>query len=260
MDIDIAHSRNSPPTTPSSPSTKLQLDLSDLPPLITPSPPSNTLLLTNLQNIEIFAPPTLQTIRDLLSQHAPLHSFSPLKSMRRIIVSFPTTEHAIELRKLLDGTELMGCPVRVYFGAPTPIEIRDQHLAAPESQKLFFISPPPSPPHGWMVRNEDPPNKAVHADDLASALAKLHSRADVAAADIMDEEIDRPSSRRSTGSGSGSATVVYHPDDHGARGDLPAVTVEDTSGEDTEGVVEKRIMTHTARPPVELMLDDMDCS
>ena len=139
----------------------LHMDLSDLPPLVTPSPPTNTLLLTNLQNPQIFAAPNLQTIRQEINKSALIHTFSPLKSFRRIIVSFHTIDDAILVRKLLDYSPIMGERVRVYYGEPTPINPVDQHLAAPESQKLFFISPPPSPPHGWQMRNEEPPNKAM---------------------------------------------------------------------------------------------------
>jgi hypothetical protein len=37
-------------------------------------------------------------------------------------------------------------------------------LEAPQVSKMFFISPPPSPPHGWVMRNEDPPNKDPGVD------------------------------------------------------------------------------------------------
>ena len=67
---------------------------------------------------------------------------------------------------------------------------------------------------------------------------------------------------------SASMTMVYHPRDHSDREDLPAVMVEDTTPavdeeeEGMEGVISpiegggpKKIMAHTARPPVELMGD-----
>ena len=243
-------------------STMMHIDLSNIP-LVTPSPPSNTLLVTNLQSPAIFSPPTLQEIRDLISQHAPLHSFAPLKSLRRIVCSFHTVEDAIEIRKLLDGTSIMDNRCRVYFGEPTPIEIVDQHLAAPQFQKQFFISPPPSPPMGWEMRNEDPPNKAVYADDLASALAKLHAkpgaRGDLSPVEMDEGMIGGTKEARKTRSG--SSTVVYHPGDHGDNPSLPAVTVEDTTvkaeDEDTDMAMgETKTLAHTARPPVELM----DCS
>ena len=133
----------------------------------------------------------------------------------------------------------MGARARIYFGEPTPIHPKDQHLHAPHSSKLFFISPPPSPPHGWETRNEEPPNRDVHAEDLAAALAKLHARPTTAQdqAALGEEE---PLERRGDGgeregrrvpnrARSGSATVVYHPQDHGDSPHLPAVMVEDTT-------------------------------
>ena len=190
----------------------------------------------------------------------------------------------------------MDSRVKVYFGVATPIQVKDQHLELPEAQKMFFISPPPSPPHGWTMRNEEPPNKAVHAEDLASALAALRSKGavrvrgeDGVGSPVEMEDQERMWENRRRSGENGEARVVYHPDEHGngiGRGlDLPAVTVEDTGSaedlgrvgglvsppppmvdgdgdEDMGGSGEgspgggKRIIAHTARPPVELM----DCS
>ncbi|MCJ1389586.1 hypothetical protein MMC18_002443 [Xylographa bjoerkii] len=260
-----ATERNSPSSPPAS--TPLTLDLSSLPPLIVPSPPSNTLLITNLQDPTIFSAPSLVQIRDLINASAPLHSFSPLKSFRRIIVSFYSVDDAIRIRQLLDGEAIMQDRVRVYFGEATPIEPVDQHLHAPQSQKMFFISPPPSPPFGWEMKNEGPPNKEVHADDLAAALAKLHARPgprgdlqnmsnseDTNHMDIDGGERDGDSTDGRARSG--SKAVVYHPGDHGDSPHLPAVMVEDTTeGEGSHERNETVIMAHTARPPVELMSD-----
>lgn len=154
----------------------------------------------------------------------------------------------------------MGERVRVYFGEHTPIEPVDQHLHAPDSQKLFFISPPPSPPMGWEMRNEEPPNKQVHAEDLASALSRLHARAQASPfptfeGGIQHDETDaKPFRERS-----GSSTMIYHPADHGDSPDLPAIAVEDLTAEPDEispidgaGYSTGKIL-HTARPPVELI-------
>lgn len=65
---------------------------------------------------------------------------------------------------------------RVYFGEPTPIGEQRKYLDRPDPGRLFFISPPPSPPIGWEAKPEDPPNKDVHASDLADALVKLSGR------------------------------------------------------------------------------------
>ncbi|EMC95182.1 hypothetical protein BAUCODRAFT_35173 [Baudoinia panamericana UAMH 10762] len=260
---------STPPSTtysqsPSSPARKrhsanMSIDLSDLPPLSQPTPPSNTLLITNLEAPEIFTAANLDSIQRAINEHAPLHTFSPLKSMRRIICTFFTVEDATEIRKVLDGENVLGHRVRVYFGHATKIDVADEerYLQAPKSQKLFFISPPPSPPMGWEMRNEEPPNKDVHAEDLAAALRKLHARpaADEA---LKQDEVGNFQAlpKLQTRHRSGTGTIVYDPEDHGHSPALPAIAVEDlsdspgdTSPMDGEGVK----FTRTSRPPVELM-------
>ncbi|KAK7553600.1 BcRCN1, regulator of calcineurin [Phyllosticta citricarpa] len=239
---------------------KLSIDLSDLPPLITPSPPSNTLLITNLQEPSIFHPSNLVTIRELINSYAPVHTWAPLRSFRRIVVSFFDVAAAITIKQKLDGEIIMGDRIRVYFGTHTPLNPADQHLPLPKSDKLFFISPPPSPPHGWEVREEDPPNKEVHAEDLAAALAKLHAKHDIPASptdtDLDGRSPTSPSVRRAR---SGSATIVYHPEDHGDSPHLPAIAVEDTTASPAEMTpvheedIDQPKFVHTQRPPVELM-------
>ena len=204
-----------------------------------------------------------------------MHSWAPLRSLRRIVVSFHDIEAAIRIRQILDGEAILGNRVRVYFGEPTPIEPVDQHLHAPQAQKMFFISPPPSPPMGWEMRNEGPPNKEVHADDLASALAKLHARPTAGGQDPASP-VSPTATLDGDGAGgrregtrivnrqrSGSSTVVYHPGDHGDSPHLPAVMVEDTTESPgdlspIDGQLDgsgSTILAHTARPPVELMDD-----
>jgi hypothetical protein len=230
----------------------MSIDLSNLPPLTQPTPPSNTLLITNLQDAAIFRADNLQTIRELINTSAPIHTFAPLKSFRRIVVSFYSKESAIRIRQILDGEAIMGERVKVYFGQPTSIEIKDEHLPLPDAGKLFFISPPPSPPHGWEMKLEDAPNKQVHAEDLAEALKKLHAKPDT----------DSPASPDGEGEGgrqrSGSTTTIYDPEKHGHSPNLPAISVEDLSGGEWEVSPiekEKPILAHTSRPPVELMME-----
>lgn len=225
------------PRSSASRRSNLTLDLSGLPPFPQPTPPSNTLLFTNLNNTDVFRPASLQTLRELVTKMAPIHAFAPLKLFRRIVISFWNTEGAVAVRQAWDGEAVLGEKLRVYFGQPTPVEVRGEHLALPDAGKLFFISPPPSPPHGWEARLEDAPNRMVHADDLAEALARLHHHA-------------RPRSR--------SSTLIWRPDADGCGPGLPAVVVEDMTDEPAdvsplEGT--RPIMAHTVRPPVELMHD-----
>jgi len=133
--------------------------------------------------------------------------------------------------------------------------LTDQHLQAPKSEKLFFISPPPSPPHGWEIKNEQPPNKEVHAEDLAHALARLHAHKDVPASPDYSEE-DRSGEAESGRKRSGSV-ILYHPDHHGNSPHLPAISVEDMteSPPDVSPIEDssRASIVHTMRPPVELM-------
>lgn len=168
--------------------------------------------------------------------------------MSRIIVSFFEEESAIRIRQILDGEAIMGERVKIYFGKPTNIEPKDEHLNLPDAGKLFFISPPPSPPHGWEVKLEDAPNKQVHADDLAEALAKLHHRprTDIPASPVSDNENESGRTRS-------ASIVLYNPSEHGHSPHLPAISVEDMTGHISPIDVEKPILAHTSRPPVELM-------
>ena len=249
-------------------SPSLSIDLSNLPQLTTIPVPSNTLIITNLNDPAIFGPTNLATIKAALDSHATTYSFSPLKSFRRIIASFYTVDAAIDIRTKLDGENVLGQRIRVYFGAETKITTQeDQHLKAPSTGKLFFISPPPSPPHGWESRLEDAPNKEVHAEDLADALHKLSSVPEDESAQQQQhiEHVEdktappvsavAPAVQRSRAD---SRTIVYSPVEQGHSPLLPAIAVEDTSAEaspvdETFGFEAQKPLVHTARPPVELM-------
>ncbi|KAL9113264.1 MAG: hypothetical protein Q9227_002599 [Pyrenula ochraceoflavens] len=276
---------SSPARSPSSRRSRspLSLDLSSVPSLIQPTPPSNTLLITNLESLHIFHPASLATIRQHIQSISSIHTFSPLKSLRRIICSFYDTEAAIAVRNELDGAQLMGERTRVYFGEPLPIDQTTKYLDKPDAGKLFFISPPPSPPVGWEIKNEDPPNKEVHANDLAQALEKLNGKMNsvqeqtgepVAEPSAFTEspiepsptEIrtnnaavskDERSSRRGrTRSGS---TVIYDPEAYGDSPALPAVILEDMTLGEGEDIGDRKpegggkINQHTSRPPLELL-------
>ncbi|KAH8153928.1 uncharacterized protein LAJ45_01695 [Morchella importuna] len=224
---------------PSSRGSHLTLDLSSLPPLTQPAVPTNTLLITNLVNPETFNPVHLQQLREIIDASAPVVYWSPLKSFRRIVCSFSSTEDAITVRQALDGETIMGDRTRVYFGEHTPIQPVDQHLQAPESKKLFFISPPPSPPHGWESKNEEPPNATIVAEDLAHALAKLNCNT-------------KPRPR------SASSVVLFEPEEQDGKS-MPAISVDDyTDSGDERSPVEisaAASVFHTQRPPVELIQD-----
>jgi len=282
---DFSHS---PPTSASpSPSisakrshSPLSLDLGSIPPLSQPAPPSNTLLITRLDDPNIFHPASLATIRQHISEISHLHSFSPLKSLSRIICSFYDIDSAIRIRQEFDGAAIVGeTRAKCYFGEPTPIGDEKKYLEKPDAGRLFFISPPPSPPIGWELKSEDPPNKEVHAHDLAAKLAVLTGKMG-GAADGMEQDspqtmytseelqklkssksvisgVDESSPTKSTPVGrSRSSTIIYDPKAHGDSPGLPAVMLETEDEPEVElDDPEKKIIAHTSRPPVELMQD-----
>jgi hypothetical protein len=187
------------------------------------------------------------------------------------------------VRQEFDGAAILGQTVaKCYFGEPTPIGDEKKYLERPDAGKLFFISPPPSPPIGWEMKNEDPPNKQVHADDLALKLAKLTGKmtdnADGSPTDETSDSktlytrdelqklktskpplagVEEQSPVRSSpkiGGRSRSSTLIYDPKVHGDSPGLPAVMLETENDSDIElEMPDKKIIAHTSRPPVELM-------
>ena len=111
------------------------------------------------------------------------------------------------------------------------------------------------------MKDEEPPNQEVHAEDLAHALSKLNARPEAMAA-LKSPVTPPPGTAGQTRAAgrprSGTGTVVYDPGEQGYSPDLPAIAVEDTSespGEMSpmEGVENEKKFVHTSRPPVELM-------
>lgn len=239
-------------TTRSRDVRRMTIDLASVPPFNLPSPASNTLIITNIENLSIFRNENLMTIKGLIHNLTPIHTWAPLKSFRRIIVSFFDVNSAIQIRQLIESDAILGERCKVYYGLPTPIETKEPHLNLPDAGKLFFISPPPSPPHGWENRLEDAPNKQVVAEDLAKALKKLNT----STRNCFPESPISESGDMGNRTRSASCTTIYRPEEHGGSPDLPAINVEDTTGDECEPIPmeqEKPIYAHTSRPPLELM-------
>ncbi|KAI0999998.1 hypothetical protein K3495_g8200 [Podosphaera aphanis] len=226
----------------------MTIELSSLPPLQLPTPPTNTLIITNINDPVIFQVANLEHIKDTINKVAPIHSWAPLKSFHRIVVSFFSIDAAVNIRQLLDGEEIMGTRAKIYFGQSTPIQPKDEYLNLPDAGKLFFISPPPSPPHGWQVKMEDAPNKQVMANDLAQALAKLHTQSNQTR---FPESPVSDCGDFGNRTRSGSTTMLYRPEEHGCSPHLPAINVEDTTcdGEISPIDCVRPIFAHTSLPP-----------
>lgn len=124
---------------------------------------------------------------------------------------------------------------------------------------------------------EDPPNKEVHADDLAQKLSKLTGKMENPEspidkpAQVTAEELAKikTSTHRRALSGvsedlspttgtpkmrSRSSTLIYNPKEHANSPNLPAVMLETEDDSEVELDTDSRApMAHTSRPPVELM-------
>lgn len=104
------------------------------------------------------------------------------------------------------------------------------------------------------MKLEDAPNKQVHADDLAEALAALHKKKSPVFGDLPLSPAEEGTRRTRS-----SSTTIYDPNEHGNSPNLPAISVT-TGDEDEEEeelsllTMEKPVLAHTSRPPVELMI------
>lgn len=121
-------------------------------------------------------------IRHLLqdTNEIPIVHWGNLKSFGRVIVVFQTVQDAAQAKQIIQASEqLLGGPdktIKAQFDKHTPLyeyENEDNHLRLPDQGRLFFISPPPSPPAGWVSIPEASPNTETFHSDLHEALSSL---------------------------------------------------------------------------------------
>ncbi|KAK9351276.1 Calcipressin-domain-containing protein [Lipomyces doorenjongii] len=176
--------------------SKLTLESSRSPSLVSPIPASNTLVFTGLLGSDDFDSDHLLRLRVLVESatSGSLIHWGPVPSFGRIFAVLKTAGDALAVRRKLDGIIYGSASsrIRIYFAENTPIEPllsktrkgpmseierqRDTvHLQLPDPGRLFLISPPPSPPVGWESQLETPPNTNIGfpADILNDALTKL---------------------------------------------------------------------------------------
>lgn len=180
------------------------------------SVPSNTLILSGFSRSDFpakaafssesngIAPSTspadlclTSELRALLSDanNIPIVHWGNLKSFGRVIVVFQSAQDAMKARLVLQTKEYTN--LKAHFDKHTPIfeiESEDNHLKLPDKGRLFFISPPPSPPAGWVSQPEASPNTETFHSDLSHALLNL-SHADSSIESLGDKNafVDSPS-------------------------------------------------------------------
>ncbi|KAF9933264.1 hypothetical protein FBU30_006032 [Linnemannia zychae] len=143
----------------------------------TPTAPTNTLTITNLENCH-FEQSTLDILRAQAEAFGPVCFFSPIKSFHRIFVVYHSIDHAQQAKLALHNNNTCladGTVLRVYFGQHTELNIdpKKYYLQMPSEESTTdvkdpegtdgMMSPPGSPPLGHSDESED---EMAEIDDI----------------------------------------------------------------------------------------------
>ncbi|KAJ2974143.1 hypothetical protein NUW54_g11938 [Trametes sanguinea] len=123
------------PSSPGSPSTPPSLTMSS------PTSPqrSNTMVIAHLPE-SFFEPEIQDALRSHFQSYGPLHTWAPIRGLKRVFIVFYSAEDAETAKESNDGL-ILG----------DTLDARDVHnhyLDRPVNEKNFLISPPGSPPVG----------------------------------------------------------------------------------------------------------------
>ncbi|KAI3415913.1 hypothetical protein GPALN_005477 [Globodera pallida] len=166
-----------------------------------------------------------------------------LKCFQRVRIIFEKPEHATAAKLLVEHHSFNGIKMKAFFAKNIKMTRRayqDEagHLTLPPLEKQFLISPPSSPPVGWVQHAEMAP--VVCDFDLMARLASL-TVDDKFELFEGDEHQRRPS-------------IVITPCEKGGGGGLlgkvgsqPTVSVGNA---EPDGIRSKVPLPHTPRPPV----------
>lgn len=142
--------------------------------------PTNTLILTGFSPEELLDKDIIQSLQKQIIDNTPgdeTIQFSILKLFKRILIVFEKIESSERLYKILKE-----CGFGVGFSSQnnyddfilTPDGYKfdtREYLHLPSHGTTFIISPPPSPPPGWISTFEEPPEKrSIYSPEQLSEL------------------------------------------------------------------------------------------
>ncbi|KAG5356491.1 hypothetical protein CJU90_1829 [Yarrowia sp. C11] len=145
---------------------------------------TNTLIITGLSRAHFTSEAFMLELKKALASDE-LVCWAPLKSLGRIVCVFVSIDSCSVAKKYIkqaaeaayvDEEFLNYSTLKAQY-APNNTDMATlgdtkQLLQLPDAGKLFFISPPPSPPVGWTSRLEDDPNPQAFDSQFYDMLHK----------------------------------------------------------------------------------------
>uniref|UniRef100_A0A2S2QSZ0 Protein sarah n=1 Tax=Sipha flava TaxID=143950 RepID=A0A2S2QSZ0_9HEMI len=130
-----------------------------------------SLIVTNIDPAIFKDDELKKEIEMLFSRFGEIISVQYFRSFKRLRVNYSNSASAANARIQMHQIRFYDTVINCYFAQPvTPIDAADQHLQLPAPVKQFLISPPASPPEGWVPRAEGEP---LINYDLLAAIASL---------------------------------------------------------------------------------------
>lgn len=186
--------------------------------------PTNTVVICRLPR------ELIENVPEIVSTPTPLEGlaqFAQIKFMRRVLAVFNTPASARAALPLIEARiqahpQCKSAHVGFSVNDFKNMNPSDEHLALPDSGKLLFVSPPPSPPAGWVDQLEEKPNEQVHYeqefnDRLYNALTRA---AQTQNSPYLDSPRDSDSSQSDLSPESPRVVTIIPP-----KHDSPAITV-----------------------------------
>jgi len=132
-----------------------------------------SLIVTNV-SLMVFDDEVAKTeFEQLFQEVVPPLAFHYLRSFQRVRIDYTSNVAASMAKNSLDLTLVRDQPIHCYFiQVLSPCNSEDTFLHPPPMEKAFLISPPCSPPVGWVQPRESCPVPLDY--ELIAALAQLN--------------------------------------------------------------------------------------